>query len=99
MKMNTKILALMGIAILAVAAVYVSMPKASTGDQATDASTGTATESSDAAVKAEDVSTLMSDEYAVLIQQELEKMSAEQPEFNSQVEGNIADDMSQFYYT
>ena len=98
MKMNTKILALMGIAILAVAAVYVSMPKASTGDQATD-TTGTATESSDAVVKAEDVSTLMSDEYAVLIQQELEKMSAEQPEFNSQVEGNIADDMSQFYYT
>ena len=98
MKMNTKILALMGIAILAVAAVYVSMPKASTGDQATD-TTETATESSDAVVKAEDVSTLMSDEYAVLIQQELEKMSAEQPEFNSQVEGNIADDMSQFYYT
>ena len=56
MKMNTKILALMGIAILAVAAVYVSMPKASTGDQATD-TTETATESSDAAVKAEDVST------------------------------------------
>ena len=44
------------------------------------------------------VSSVVGEEYSSLIQEELEKLSIEQTDFNSQTQDNIANDMSQFYY-
>jgi hypothetical protein len=45
------------------------------------------------------LSSVVNEEYSNLIQDELNKMSIDQPSFNSQVQDSVASDLSQFYYS
>ena len=82
--MNSKIIAGIIILVLIVVTVYVFTITPITP---TDFTEDTA-----------EVSSVLGEEYSALIQEELDKMSIEQTDFNNQIEEQIAIDVSQFYY-
>lgn len=45
-----------------------------------------------------EISSVLGEEYSALIQEELDKISIEQTDFNSHIKEQIAIDVSQFYY-
>ncbi len=105
--MDAKIISIIAIlALVAVAAFYAMSPlvnrssenansiPASTDTQAPPVSPSPSSVSADAA----ELSLVVGEEYSDMIQEELNRMSIEQPEFDNQVQSDIANDLSQFYY-
>jgi len=45
------------------------------------------------------ISSVVGEQYSSLIQEQLDNMSIDQPDFNNQIQDSMASDFSQFYYT
>ena len=85
-RLNTKIIIGAVVLVLIVASVYLYLkPKE------TPITTPVTTE-------ATEISAVLGDEYASLIQEELNRLSIEQTDFNNQMQDSLANDLSQFYY-
>ena len=92
--MNSKIIIAIVVLIVIAAAAYLMIPAPSvtpTGE------TGE-TPATDVTAEALEASSVISEEYEALILAELDKMSAEQTDFNNQIQEDLANDLSQFYY-
>lgn len=94
--MNSKIIAGIIVIVLIVIAVYMF----TTTTLPTGPTTGPTptTRPTDVTTEATELSSVLGEEYSALILAELDKMSIEQTDFNSQVEEQMANDFSQFYY-
>jgi len=82
--MNTKIIAAIVVIVLIAVAVYVLMKPTSPAPTTIDNSA--------------EISSIIGEQYSSLIEEELNKLSIEQADFNSQIQDSLANDMSQFYY-
>jgi len=84
--MNAKIIVAIVVIVLVAVTVYVFM-------KSTPAPTITGAIDNSA-----EISSVIGDQYSSLIQEELNKLSIEQTDFNTQIQDSMANDLSQFYY-
>jgi hypothetical protein len=97
--MNTKIIAVAIVAVLALVALVALMASQnSSGNQVSSQGIGQGTGVTVSTTSVSDVSTVVDDGYASLMDAELSSMSSEQPEYVSQTQDSLAQDMSLFYY-
>jgi hypothetical protein len=83
--MNAKIVIAAAVLVLVASAAYVYTRSSASSD-----TTGTS-------VSANDLSVDIDSQYSSMIQEELDNLSSEQTAYNSQVQEDIADDLSVYY--
>jgi hypothetical protein len=88
--MNTKLIAIASVLVLAAGALYVYGPKPSVPNAPSGPAVPTTTD---------DVAVVMNEQYSAVMQEQLDSLSAEQVDFNSQAQDQMASDLSQFLYT
>jgi len=100
--MNSKMI-IIAVLVLVVAAVYLytanTRPSQGPSTTGTPNVPPTSVSTSDVTTQATEASIILGNEYSSLMQEELDKLSTEQSDFNSQTQDSIANDLSQFYYT
>jgi uncharacterized protein (UPF0333 family) len=93
--MKTKIIAGIVIIVLIIAVAFVTISQVKSASQPTP--TSQPTPSTDATTAA--ISSVVGEQYSNLIQDQLNNMSIDQPDFNNQTQNSMASDFSQFYFT
>lgn len=94
--MNSKIIVAVVVLVLIMIAAYLF----TTTPLSTAPSTGPTPTAgpTDVTTATSELSSVIGDEYSVLIQDELNKLSIEQTDFNNQIQDSMVSDLSQFYY-
>ena len=87
------IIAIVALLVIAVLAYVITTPINVPEEQVTPGPT----EITEETVSSE-VSSVLGEQYSNLIEEELNKLSIEQADFNSQIQDSLANDLSQFYY-
>ena len=102
MIMNTRMILGLVIIVLVAVALYLVYNSKTTTPITNPSTPGSSTvppssiPSKDSSIE---MSSVLGEGYSALIQEELNKLSMEQKDFDTQTMNNIANDMSQFYYS
>ena len=87
------IIAIVALLVIAILAYVITTPRNVPQEQVTPGPT----EITEETVSSE-VSSVLGEQYSSLIEEELNKLSIEQTDFNNYMQDSMANDLSQFYY-